>query len=659
MNTASEHRHRHALHHAALARRGKGISRIGFLAAGAACLLWYLIRVIPKPSRATYPCMKVAAPVAGGFVTYVLGALGLAHALGRARHHMRAARPVLAGACVLAGLAAGALAVLITDTGASAVGLATDSVFVPTDPPNSPMGVARGIFPGRVVWMWDSSAATWDGKTGNWWNDASTNQTAVDSMISRGLCTLTGAPGDSAAWDALFRYFNARHGKGNVPYRGGEKIAVKINLVTSSFPGSIGNLPFAAPQTVLALTRELVTQAGVADSDITFYDTDRYVPDPMYNKVHAAFPHVHFTGWQQINGREQYVRDTTRVHWSEALTMEINGGHPAYLPTVVTHAAYIINLGSFKAHRYMGVTFCSKNHFGTLSCDGPDGLPYQNAPHAAGLHCYTAVHDIVIPGSAEWSFTGRPMGSYNTLVDLMGHKDLGAKTLLFMIDALYGVEMESADVSLNSRWQSPPFNNRWTSSLFFSQDNVAIESVGLDFYREEQTVNPNYTNTYGAVDNYLHEAALADNPPSGTYYSPSGDSVRLQSLGVHEHWNNAVAKQYSRNLGTGAGIELVRGPGAVTSVPPAASPAGFALRQNYPNPFNPSTTISYTLGSAADVRIDVFDVRGALVAVLATGRRAAGSHTVSFDGARLSSGTYFCRMQAGTFLATKRMLLLR
>ena len=56
------------------------------------------------------------------------------------------------------------------------------------------------------------------------------------------------------------------------------------------------------------------------------------------------------------------------------------------------------------------------------------------------------------------------------------------------------------------------------------------------------------------ADNYLHEGSQANDPPSGTFYRPNGDGVRLASLGVHEHWNNATQKQYSRNLGTA--IEL-------------------------------------------------------------------------------------------------------
>jgi hypothetical protein len=60
----------------------------------------------------------------------------------------------------------------------------------------------------------------------------------------------------------------------------------------------------------------------------------------------------------------------------------------------------------------------------------------------------------------------------------------------------------------------------------------------------------------GNADNYLHEAAQAAKAPSGTVYSPDGRSA-LSSLGVHEHWNNATARKYSRNLGRKEGIELI------------------------------------------------------------------------------------------------------
>ena len=146
------------------------------------------------------------------------------------------------------------------------------------------------------------------------------------------------------------------------------------------------------------------------------------------------------------------------------------------------------------------------------------------------------------------------MGSYNCLVDLIGHRHLGGKTLLYLLDGLYPAEHQQGRVI---RFLS--FGDKWAASLFASQDPVAIDSVGLDFLRNE----PRATEVRDNPDNYLHEAALADKPVSGTLYDPERDGTRLTSLGVHEHWNNAADKKYSRNLGRGEGIELVQASAAV------------------------------------------------------------------------------------------------
>jgi hypothetical protein len=84
---------------------------------------------------------------------------------------------------------------------------------------------------------------------------------------------------------------------------------------------------------------------------------------------------------------------------------------------------------------------------------------------------------------------------------------------------------------------------------------VAIDSVGLDFVRNE----PAETECRGCPENYLHEAALAGQP-SKTVYDPGQERKPAASLGVHEHWNNAKDRQYSRNLGRREGIELVAWP---------------------------------------------------------------------------------------------------
>jgi len=88
-------------------------------------------------------------------------------------------------------------------------------------------------------------------------------------------------------------------------------------------------------------------------------------------------------------------------------------------------------------------------------------------------------------------------------------------------------------------------------------------------------------------------------------------------------------------------------------------PDNFMLFQNYPNPFNPSTVISYDLPVSAQVVLKVYDVLGREVATLVNERQTAENHSVKFNAANLPSGVYFYRLQAGSYVATKRFLLLK
>ena len=95
---------------------------------------------------------------------------------------------------------------------------------------------------------------------------------------------------------------------------------------------------------------------------------------------------------------------------------------------------------------------------------------------------------------------------------------------------------------------------------------------------------------------------------------------------------------------------------------PSASvsrPKEFKLEQNYPNPFNPTTTIQFAVPSVSDVKLEVFNILGQKVASLVNRRMEAGVHTVNFNAANLSSGVYFYRLQAGNFVQTKKMMLVK
>jgi hypothetical protein len=499
---------------------------------GLVSLIWFLIRVIPKPSRAAYPCQRVAAPLASGFVVWLLAIIGSAAAFRRGRTLLVRSRHAWALVLFAVAAAAAVFAFMALPEG---VALADPPI------PNEPIGEAKGVNPGRVVWMHDPWSTDWAGPgDGHWWESEHTDQAAVDRMMRVVIRELTGEVDEASAWDALFRHFNLTHGNGDVGYSPGQKIAIKVNLVSFG-PGnaaspitydieSLFDYMNTSPQVMLALLRQLVHRAGVDPADIAIGDPVCIFANQFHDPLYGEFPDVVYFDSYGYFGRTLVTPSTVDFHWSS---------HPPGVlqDKVLTHFAeadYLINLATFKSHIYAGVTLCAKNYYGWLR------LPTE--PGHYNLHAS-------LPNFAPAT------SSYRCLVDLMGHAHSGGKALLYLIDGLYsGTVAEPAPY----RWAFPPFNNDWTSSLFASQDPVAIDSVAFDFMQEEG--RELYPQMAGA-DDYLIEAALADDPPSGTFYDPNhdGDVERLPSLGVHEHWSNSTDMLYSRNLdpATGTGIELV------------------------------------------------------------------------------------------------------
>jgi len=505
---------------------------------GVLALMWFLIRVIPKPSRATHPCQQVAFPLASGFVIWLIGAIGSITAIRKAKRCLAQSRYILCVILVVVGFGSVWLAQSIT---AEKVVLADEPIT------NAPIGIAKGIHPGRVVWVYDPDATDWGGPgDGHWWESSHTNQAVVDGMMSRAIRALSGEPSDAAAWDALFRYFNEAHGKGNIGYKAGEKIIIKVNFVgciriwnrssvTNIEDYNLRNADYmnTSPQMIIALLRQLVDEAGVKESDITVGDTLCYFPNEYYNLCHAEFPDVRYLEYLGKFGRTAAKLSSVPLYWS---TPDAAGKQTDYVPQSYVEADYLINLANLKSHNdQAGITLCAKNHYGSL---------VRKPARSSG---YYDLHK-------DLPFTTPGMGHYRPLVDLMGHTHLGGKTLLYLIDGLYAGK--HAKERAPRKWNSRPFNGDWSSSLFASQDPVAIDSVGFDFLWTEWDDAPHRSGT----NDYLIEAALADDPPSGTFYDPDhkGNVTRLASLGVYERWNNPTDKQYSRNLGTGKGIELVK-----------------------------------------------------------------------------------------------------
>ncbi|MDR3666202.1 MAG: T9SS type A sorting domain-containing protein, partial [Ignavibacteriaceae bacterium] len=89
------------------------------------------------------------------------------------------------------------------------------------------------------------------------------------------------------------------------------------------------------------------------------------------------------------------------------------------------------------------------------------------------------------------------------------------------------------------------------------------------------------------------------------------------------------------------------------------APSAFALNQNYPNPFNPSTIISYSLPQASNVKLIVYNAIGQPVRTLENGFKNAGTYNVTFNASELSSGIYFCKIEAGQFSSIRKMMLVK
>jgi hypothetical protein len=138
----------------------------------------------------------------------------------------------------------------------------------------------------------------------------------------------------------------------------------------------------------------------------------------------------------------------------------------------------------------------------------------------------------------------------------------------------------------------------------------------------------------------FHSYAYLNNPGSGSpdwyYLSKSADTVWIYLIRAYVSFPTTGADEDEMNI-----------------------PRRVSLRQNFPNPFNPMTTIRFVIPSRSRVSLSVFSVMGEHIATLVDGDLEAGEHAVGWRPEGLASGTYFYRLQTGSFVETRMMLLIR
>lgn len=447
----------------------------------------------------------------------------------RAQRYPLSRRQVIQGSCTAAAAAAA--------LGAAGRALAAERMSAGFLPAHEPIGRGIGVHPGRVVWARDPKAVNWNDGSRWWWSPSHFSEPVIAKLLNKSLLALAGEAQPQAAWEALLQDFHARTGR-KAPPRKQAKVAIKLNMNGSgAYSDALdGRTQESYGSAVLlkALLTSLVRDAGFSAHNLCAYDAGRLFPQTMQDYCSAGMlKGVQFRHRRPGEPDDAAADLNAPLRWSSPVH-----GAQSFLPRCVTEADYLINLANLKGHCY-GLTLCAKNHFGSFVNESRD-----RAPQAAGLH------------SNVWSASA---GDYSVLADLIAHRELGGKTVLYLLDGLLTATGESVSVTPEAaRWSMPPMSGGFCASLFLSQDPVAIDSVGADFLTSEPEMLRRNSALRGnaGVENYLHEAALAGNAPSGTPYQ-DGFGRRVGSLGVHDHWDGAETKRYGRNLGRAEGIELI------------------------------------------------------------------------------------------------------
>ena len=560
---------------------------------GISATLWFLIRVIPKPSRATYPCMQAAAPLMSSFVIYLLAISSSMYSFKKFKQAFHKSRYILGSVFLLFAIIS-VSAIILNDNKTAVANMLNpvDNTF-PVES-NQPIGVAQGLFPGRVVWAHDENATNENyipkkGSSDFWYSDLNVDETVVKEMLASSILKYTGKENMAEAWDAIFRSFNSFHGRGDVGYTAGEKIAFKINLTNQSCSDQERPQRMdVAPQLLNAILYELVENAGVAQTDIVMGDPYREFREEYIDLVMSKYPEVYY-----VDGFGRNRIHQTKPSANAVLKFS-NNSLQSTLPQQYLDATYIINIPCLKSHNEGGITLIAKNHQGSFLEKGDN----PNSQYAIKMHPY-------LPANS------RGTQKYRHTVDYMGHEQTGGKALIYIVDGIWGGEGWEGWIS---KFKSEPFNNDYPNSIFIGQDPVALESVCYDILFQEYSEDAskaNYPVQFKTeIADYLLQCASSDFWPEGFTYDPEGDGTPLKSLGVFEHWNNATDRLYSRNLGTGEGIELKYIKNGVSSI---SSYKIENINIAVPNPFSNYTRFKRPLNVSKNSKLEIYNFSGQLV----------------------------------------------
>jgi hypothetical protein len=184
-----------------------------------------------------------------------------------------------------------------------------------------------------------------------------------------------------------------------------------------------------------------------------------------------------------------------------------------------------------------------------------------------------------------------------------------------------------------------------------------LQSAGVDAMQAGHSVITGlFHHKYGIIDPFNDASDPLVITGSHNWSTAAEVDNDENTLIIH---SGIIARQYVQEFSER--YKESGGSGTITSVGEQKSnmPARYELSQNYPNPFNPITNISYQVPSAGHINLKVYDILGREAAILVDEIKPAGTYSVRWEASHFSSGMYFYRLQAGHFVDTKKLLLIK
>jgi uncharacterized protein (DUF362 family) len=666
------------------------VTKIIFFLSGLASLIWFLIRVIPKPSRAAYPCQRVAFPVATAFLIWLFGIITSSFIYVKAKMSWRNSRYAVAGLlCLLA-----IFVFLFTTTPFRY----TPAMAVVYDIKTSLLG--SSIPPLRSFQITDS--------------------TAVEPSSLVGAVKSSEAYAEDIDFDEILSMVSEAIDKA-----GGLESVVSDGDTVILKPNLISFKDFSASEDTL-------------NPEVNGIATDYRVIQAVVNAVREVNPtgkiflmegsgvgitavNMSIVNWDQVTGIDSLMYledicgdwwDTTSVYLQgvslpPGKALYYGAGNRYWLNKLYYEADVLISLPVLKNHQCTGATGAVKNvGIGatppTIYGLGPQyPYPYersQRIDHGNYMSQRTNLNnwihdfymcrpvDFVIMDGLQGIQNGPLCHVYLNGTTEISEDQMNMRLILASSDPI-AIDAVGALLAGHDPLLMPHLVTLHNDSLgccdprFIRINGIKVGDEKQDYEIADSGVHSKYTDFDGptfsietcyVLDNELHFNLTVDEDVTKVEVTIDGlylDQIivenfedcyfDLDTLEVNEN-TEIVVYAYDRYLNydskyANLSTSIQDDTGSGTS----KIPNGFVLHHNYPNPFNPQTTIRYALPEDALVSVSVYSVVGRKIETLVNERQTAGYHECVWNRKDAPSGIYFYRLQAGDFVETRKMVLIK